>query len=130
VLFERTPRSDDWIVPSRRGKVRSLRHMLNKFGEDCERVGLRKRRQHDARRTLISLAGADGANQDALRAITHDGTGDVFDGYTTWDWPTLCRAISCLRIDLKWGHPTAALSHFFSMCDKQKPQPSKMIGVF
>ena len=33
--------------------------MLHKFHEDLERIGLRRRRQYDSRRTFISLAQCD-----------------------------------------------------------------------
>lgn len=36
---------------------------------------------HDARRTLISLAQADGARRDILRWITHGPEGDIVSDY-------------------------------------------------
>jgi integrase len=102
-MLGRSPREDDWIVPSRRGKARAVRHTLSKLHEDLDRVGLRARRTHDLRRTLITLARADGAPRDALQAVTHGPRGDVLDQYTSWPWPTLCAAVSCLRVERRRG---------------------------
>ena len=75
LYFDRAPGPDDLIVPSRKGSPRSVAHMLKKFHEDLARLGLRPRRQHDARRTFISLARADGARPDVLRWVSHGPTG-------------------------------------------------------
>lgn len=40
LLFGHSPRPDAFIVPSRRGKPRSVAHMLEKFLADLDRVGL------------------------------------------------------------------------------------------
>jgi hypothetical protein len=66
---------------------------------DLERIGLRGRRQHDARRTFISLCRSDGARKDLLRLITHGRDGeDVMDSYTELEWKRLCRQVSKLRL--------------------------------
>lgn len=97
-LFGRPPMPDDFIVPSRLGKCRSVRHGHRKLNEDLERIGLRGRRQHDLRRTMITLARADGARGEVLKTITHGAPGAVFDLYTTWPWATLCEAVACLKL--------------------------------
>jgi integrase len=66
-MFGRTPGPDDLIIPSRLGKNRSANHMLKKFHQDLERLGIRARRQHDLRRTFISLCLGDGGRSDILR---------------------------------------------------------------
>ncbi|HEY1548161.1 MAG TPA: hypothetical protein VGG28_10085 [Kofleriaceae bacterium] len=48
--------------------------MLRRFHEDLKRLHMAKRRQHDARRTFISIARADGARPDILRWATHGPT--------------------------------------------------------
>jgi hypothetical protein len=70
---------------------------------DLELLGMRRRRQHDTRRTFISLAIADGARKDLLRWVTHGPEGDQMDDYTTPPWEALCREVSCLRIRLPEG---------------------------
>ncbi|HEX3475309.1 MAG TPA: tyrosine-type recombinase/integrase [Kofleriaceae bacterium] len=101
--FERVtgcaPRPEDLIVPSRRGRPRNANHALRRFHEDLDRIGLRARRQHDARRTFISIARADGARPDILRWATHGPTGDITDQYTTLPWSALCDEVAKLRIE-------------------------------
>ncbi len=94
---------EELIVPSRRGAPRNVNHMLRRFHEDLERVGLRSRRQHDTRRTFISIARADGARPDILRWATHGPTGDIVDAYTTLPWPTLCEEVARVRLSLIEG---------------------------
>ena len=102
----RKPGPDDLIVPSRRGQNRSVNHMLKRFHQDLERLELRPRRQHDARRTFISLAIADGARKDILRWVTHGPEGDIVDLYTTLPWHTLCEEVARLKIDLETAPKT------------------------
>jgi len=99
----RKPQADDLIIPSRRDNPRNANHMLRRFHQDLERIELRERRQHDARRTFISIARADGARADILRWATHGPTGDIVDDYTTLPWPTLCEEVAKVRIDLLEG---------------------------
>lgn len=75
--------------------------MLKKFHKDLARTGLRRRRQHDAHRTFISIALADGARKDVLRWVTHGPEGDIVDLYTTLAWHTLCEEVARLKIDLE-----------------------------
>jgi integrase len=79
-LTGRTPQPDDPIVPSRRGAYRNVNASLRRFHEDLERIGLRARRQHDARRTFISIARADGAVADTC---TSPRTGRTARSWTT-----------------------------------------------
>lgn len=102
-MFGRAPKPDDWIVPSREGRCRSVRHGHRKMQEDLARIGLRPRRQHDTRRTFITLARCDGAPDPVLKAITHGPAGEQIDDYTSWPWPTLCAAMSCLRVQRRTG---------------------------
>jgi integrase len=97
-LMGRAPCSDDLIVPSCADQNRRVRHGWKRFCEDLERLGLRRRRFHDLRRTFITLCLSDGARKDVLRWISHGASGDVMDLYTTLPWPILCDAISCLRL--------------------------------
>src|SRR5205823_5423068 len=78
-LMGRTAEAGDLIVPSRAKDHRSANHMLKRFHEDCTRVEVPNRRQHDARRTFISLARAGGANADTLKAVTHGRSQEILD---------------------------------------------------
>ena len=102
---EKKPLPDDLIVPSRFGKNRSANHMLKRFHEDCARLtsatqpeGLRVRRQHDSRRTFVSLALANGADRESVKWIAHGRPTDVLGMYTESDWRRLCDAMLCVRV--------------------------------
>lgn len=97
-VIGRAPEPDDLIIPSRIGRHRNVNHMLRRFHEDLDRLGLRRRRQHDLRRTFISLCLADGARKDVLRWITHGPSGDIMDLYTTLPWFTLCAEVAKLNV--------------------------------
>jgi integrase len=99
-MMGRPPTSKDWLIPSRIGQRRRVNHSLRRFHEDCERLGLRLRRQHDARRTFISLALGDGANAEILRWVTHDPPRDQFNQYFTPPWEALCSEVAKLRVSL------------------------------
>lgn len=99
----RKPEDGDLIVPSPVGKVLNSNSTLLRLHEDQTLLGLRKRRQHDARRTFISLARAGGANKDLLRWVTHGPEGDIVDDYTTPTWPSLCEQVAFLKISLRRG---------------------------
>jgi len=100
LMMKRRPEAHDLIVPSRLGNNRSVNHMLKKFRKDMKKLGMRPRRQHDLRRTFISLCLGDGASKDILRWITHAPEGDVVDDYTTLVWLPLCREVAKLQISL------------------------------
>ena len=76
---------------------------LRRFHEDLDRIGLRARRPHDARRTFISIARADGAVADTLHFATHGPDGDIMDDYTTLPWSALCDEVSKAKISLREG---------------------------
>lgn len=100
----RSAKPEDLIVPASRGGPRNVNHMLSRFHEDLERIGLRARRQHDARRTFITIARADGAAPDVLRWATHGPRGgDTMDAYTSLPWASLCVEVSKVRIGLREG---------------------------
>ncbi len=102
-MMGRAPNDDDLIIPSRLGKNRNVNHALRRFHQDLERLGIRPRRQHDLRRTFITLARADGARKDVLEWVTHGPRGDIVDLYTTLPWELLCEAVAPLKIELRTG---------------------------
>ena len=100
-LMGRAPGPNDLIIPSRMGRNRSRHHSLDKFHEDLERLGMRLRRQHDLRRTFVTLARADGARKDVLETVTHGGRGsDTIDLYTSLPWASVCEEVAKLRVSL------------------------------
>ena len=102
-LMGRDPTADDLVVPSREGRNRNVNHALKRFHEDLERVGLRARRLHDARRTLISLARADGARGEVLEWCTHSPKGDIINLYTTLPWAAFCAEVA--KLNIVWRRP-------------------------
>jgi hypothetical protein len=101
VMSGRAAGPDDLIIPSRRGVHRSRHHSLELFRQDLDRLGLRRRRQHDLRRTFISLARTDGARKDVLERVTHGNRGDIVDMYTELPWALLCEEVARLRVTVR-----------------------------
>jgi hypothetical protein len=69
-------------VPWRKQKTNLCRPPqagLRAFHADCKAIGIRKRRNHDTRRTFISLARAADARLDLLRWITHGPSAGLLD---------------------------------------------------
>ena len=100
-MMGRTPTNQDLIIPSREGKNRSGHHSLKKLHQDLERLGLRKRRQHDLRRSFISIARQDGAREDVLMWITHGRPGGIMNVYTEMPWALLCEQIERIHLALE-----------------------------
>ena len=99
----KAPKSDDLIIPTISGTHRDVRKALEDFHEDLGRLGLRKRRHYDSRRTFISLGLDGGASKDILQSITHPRPADAFDLYRTASWEARCGAVQNLRVELREG---------------------------
>src|SRR5690606_34800740 len=90
-----SPKADDLIVPpwDKAWKVTRDRKL------DLAAVGIRYRRGHDLRRTMISLAREDGARADLLEIVTHGAkAGDMISLYSTFPWRVLCEQVGTLKI--------------------------------
>jgi hypothetical protein len=106
--FGRAPLPDDLICPSRERRNGELwpRHVSRgnaAFHEDLDALGMRRRRQHDARRTFRSLCLSDGARRDLLQWATHGRPGDVGGLYETPEWRAVCEEVAKLKITLATG---------------------------
>lgn len=109
--YGRAPTSTDLIVHTRRaGSVYRAADTQVRFVEDLGKIGLRtkastrNRRGHDLRRTLITLARADGAIDSLLRWITHGPRpSEILDVYSSPPWASLCAEIGKLRVSLREG---------------------------
>lgn len=103
-MFGRVPGPEDLILPLPGAPTafRNAHYTLEKIYLDCDALGIRRRRQHDARRTFISLAQADGARKEILKWVTHGHKvrrrSDIMDVYTTLPWGTLCSEVQLLKI--------------------------------
>lgn len=98
-MMGRVPGADDLVVPlplehaARRRKepaaegMRSKTYVFKRLRDDLAMLGLRHRRGHDLRRTMISLARTEGARKDILELCTHTPRkGSAIDLYTTFPW--------------------------------------------
>ncbi len=122
----RPPRPDDLIVPSRTGKHRNTDEMLKKFYADLDRLGMRRRRPYDSRRTFISLCLADGARKDILRWVTHGPEGDIMSVYTTLPWEALCGEVAKLRISLLDGQ-ILRMAKVANLHDSEEGRPMELL---
>lgn len=108
--YGRKPKPDDLIVPAPGGGLLSSTSELKRLHESLELLGLRRRRQHDCRRTFMTLGQVDDARREVLEVITHDPKGDITSLYTSFPWPTLCAEVAKLNVHLLEGRvlPIAA----------------------
>jgi integrase len=104
-MMGRQPRPEDLVIPTRHGKRIKLGSMRNKdyscrkLKSNLALLGLRHRRGHDLRRTMISLAREDGARKDLLELCTHTPKRDAaIDVYTEFPWPALCGEVAKLNV--------------------------------
>jgi integrase len=66
---------------------------------DLAKLGLRARREHDTRRTFISLVVEDGGREVVLRHITHGRPKkSAFDLYPSFTWEAQCDEVKKLRL--------------------------------
>ncbi len=129
----RAPTRDDLVVPTpegkHRGKPRDSRPSLKKFHSDLDRLQLRRRRQHDLRRSFVTLCLADGARKDVLRWVTHGPEGDIIDLYTTLPWEALCNEVAKLKIEWRVGR-VIPFSRAASADDKCAKSDEQGTGVY
>jgi len=103
-VYGRQPTEEDFIIPDRRTMgARTPSQVTKAPDHDCAAVGIEDKGTHGFRRYFITYARADGASPDVLERFTHNRRGEIIDVYTSFEWPTLCRAVSCLKVDLKHG---------------------------
>jgi integrase len=103
-IYGRPPTEDDVIVPDRRNMRARTHSQVTKAPDvDCAAVEIEDKGTHGFRRFFITYARADGASPDVLESITHNRRGEIIDVYTSFEWPTLCRAVRCLKVSLDRG---------------------------
>ena len=101
-MMGRVPKPEDLIVPMpwrgprvELGKTRLKNGLGSKrLCTDLVTLGLRHRRGHDLRRTMISLTRTDGARKDLLELCTHTPRKlSTIDVYTEFPWESLCAEV-------------------------------------
>jgi hypothetical protein len=92
-----------------------------------EALGLRHRRGHDLRRTMISLARTDGARKDILELCTHTPrkSGNTIDLYTTFPWEALCAEVAKLKVQ---RHERGQLARLALAASAEKENPGSPAG--
>ena len=98
----RRPTESDLIVPfPLDGEHLDAQVMRRHLHKDLVALGYRTRRQHDTRRTFISLCLSDGARKEILQWVTHGRPrSDQMDDYTTLLWAPRCEEVAKLTIRL------------------------------
>ena len=81
-----------------RGAMRDRHYVWKRAQKDLLALGLRRRRVHDLRRTGLSLAQEDGADENMLKRGTHAPPKHVVGLYTTVAWEALCREVAKLKL--------------------------------
>lgn len=97
-IYGREPKAGDLIVPSRLGRCRSSNHMLKKFYQDLDGLGMRRRRLHDLRRSFIGHAVDAGASRDRLKPATHGLGTSVIELYDSPEWVACVEQVLKLEI--------------------------------
>jgi len=127
VLHGKRPGPDDFLFPTvsarrrNRGLITCSHNEVYKQWQrhDLPAAGLRHRKLHDARRTLLSALKAAGVADDLRRRITHYSVEDrVLDAYTVWEWGVLCEAIE--RLPWKLPAPAPAGIRFLPTVSKPR----------
>jgi hypothetical protein len=105
-MMGRMPTPDDLIVPTPqcvkipRGRMRDKSNSWKWLCKDLDALGLRHRRGHDLRRTMISLATNDGARRDLLALCTHTPTRRAaIDLYMNMPWDACCAEVAKLKLN-------------------------------
>lgn len=104
-MMGRQPTPDDLMVPLPAGPrvalgtMRTKCHSYKRLRTDLKTLGLRHRRGHDLRRTMISLTMEDGARKDLLKLVTHGPPQrEGIDAYVTIGWGALCAEVAKLKV--------------------------------
>lgn len=108
--YGRAPRAEDLVIPTRAFTVRAAAQAWKDLQHDLEQLGMRARRGHDFRRTFITFAREDGADDRKLKAITHGVGRAIIDVYTSWTWPALCAEVAKLRVRIPRSRGASSLA--------------------
>jgi len=98
-------------------------------GRDAELIGVPNKGSHALRRFMISAARSSGARSDVLEQITHSAGGAIIDVYTAWEWPALCEAVSCLKVDPE-RLPGRIYDISYDICVSQNANPRQSLRLF
>ena len=129
-VYGRPPGPDDFIVPDPRNMAARTQSQATKAHKrDAELIGVPNKGSHALRRFLISAARSSGARSDVLEQITHNARGAIIDVYTSWEWPALCEAVSCLKVDPE-RLPGRIHDISYDICVSQNANPRQSLRLF
>jgi integrase len=129
-VYGRPPRPDDFIVPDPRNmSARTQSQVTKAHKRDAELIGVPNKGSHALRRFMISAARSDGARGDVLEQITHNARGAIIDVYTAWEWPALCEAVSCLKVDPE-RLPGRIYDISYDICVSENANPRQSLRLF
>ncbi|HEU4731735.1 MAG TPA: site-specific integrase [Kofleriaceae bacterium] len=98
LVFGRSPRPDDFIVPHRDDVPHTKSSAYKMWLRSCELAGVTNRSLHSTRHSFITHARRGGARREIVEQITHNAAGTIVDRYTHWEWEPLCEAMLCFRV--------------------------------
>ena len=125
-----SPGPDDFIVPDPRTMAARTQSQATKSHKrDAELIGIPNKGSHALRRFMISAARSSGARRDVLEQITHNARGAIIDVYTSWEWPALCEAVSCLEVDPD-RLPGRIYDISYDICVSQNANPRQSLRLF
>jgi hypothetical protein len=129
-VYGRPPGPDDFIVPDPRNMAARTQSQATKAHKrDAELIGVPNKGSHALRRFMISAARSSGARSDVLEQITHNTRGAIIDVYTAWEWPALCEAVSCLRVDPD-RLPGRIYDISYDICVSRNANPRQSLRLF
>ena len=129
-VYGRPPGPDDFIVPDPRTMAARTQSQATKSHKrDAELIGIPNKGSHALRRFMISAARSSGARRDVLEQITHNARGAIIDVYTSWEWPALCEAVSCLKVDPE-RLPGRIYDISYDICVSQNANPRQSLRLF
>jgi integrase len=105
------------------GAMRNNSWVYHRWVQDLATLGLRHRRVHDLRRTFISLAIGDGADERLLKYGSHAAPRHVMGLYTSPEWKRVCAEVSKLRLSLLPVEDVEAETHLADL----NRGPAKMV---
>jgi integrase len=105
------------------GTMRNNNWVYHRWVQDLAALGLRHRRVHDLRRTFISLAIGDGADERLLKYGTHAAPRHVMGLYTSPEWKKVCAEVSKLKLSLLPVEEVEAENHLADL----NRGPAKMV---
>lgn len=111
------PKPDDLLIPAATGNNLRDPVVHANLHRDLAALGLRPRRVHDTRRTMISLTRGGGAHTDKLKWITHGPSAAILDVYTEYPWEDLCAEIAKLKLESKEGRLVQLRQVAGTICD-------------